>query len=134
MEIGAKIQKLRLMKGITQEQLAEVLGVTVQTVSRWENSVTLPDVTTLPGLASFFHTTTDYLLCMEASARRVKLLRTIETFELSSREDAEALLNGFRNESFPRLADWTLSDKNGAFVLEVTKDFDIDLEQLRFAK
>ena len=54
MEIGAIIKKLRTDRHIKQEPFAEALGVSVQTVSRWENDVNYPDIAMLPQIASFF--------------------------------------------------------------------------------
>lgn len=48
--------------GLTQDQLAEKLGVTAQAVSKWENDQSCPDITMLPKLAAIFGTTTDALL------------------------------------------------------------------------
>ena len=48
--IGKNLRKLRLEKGLTQEQLAEELGVSPQAVSRWENDGACPDVTLLSAL------------------------------------------------------------------------------------
>ena len=63
-DIGRNIRRLRLMKDMTQEQLAEVFGVSAQAISRWENGSACPDVTMLPGIAMFFDTTTDDILGM----------------------------------------------------------------------
>lgn len=62
MNIGVIIKELRQTKKMTQEDLASLLGVSVQAVSRWENSVSYPDITLLPILASVFSVTVDYLL------------------------------------------------------------------------
>ena len=59
--IGTKIQALRKNKGITQEQLAEVLAVSAQAVSKWENSVSMPDIHLLPVIARYFGITMDEL-------------------------------------------------------------------------
>ena len=53
-KIGCFIKSLRLEKGLTQEQLAEVLGVTNRSVSRWENGNNLPDLSVLLELAKYF--------------------------------------------------------------------------------
>ena len=47
--IGDNLKQLRLQKGLTQEQLADVFGVSAQAVSRWENNTSYPDITLLPG-------------------------------------------------------------------------------------
>ena len=59
--IGDKIRSLRKTKGLTQEQLAEVLSVTPQSVSKWENGVSAPDLSLLPIIARFFGITMDEL-------------------------------------------------------------------------
>lgn len=59
--IGKKIQMLRRMKQMTQLHLAEVLSVSAQTVSKWENDLTSPDITLLPMIARYFGITMDEL-------------------------------------------------------------------------
>lgn len=61
LSIGNKIKSLRKQRGITQEQLAESIGISFQAVSKWENNITLPDITLAPALASFFGVTMDEL-------------------------------------------------------------------------
>lgn len=51
MEIGKTIKRLRVLNNMTQEDLAFKLGVLIQTVSRWETSITYPDITLLPIIA-----------------------------------------------------------------------------------
>ncbi len=60
--IGKRIMKNRKRLGLTQDQLAEQLGVTAQAVSKWENDQSCPDITILPKLAEIFGTSTDALL------------------------------------------------------------------------
>ncbi|MEG1528186.1 MAG: helix-turn-helix transcriptional regulator [Clostridia bacterium] len=60
--LGEKIAFLRKQKQYTQDQLAEKMGVTAQSVSKWENDVTSPDISSLPLLAKIFDTTVDDLL------------------------------------------------------------------------
>ena len=54
MEFNEKLQELRRSKGLTQEQLAEQLGVSRQAISKWENEQCAPDVSMFPILAEFF--------------------------------------------------------------------------------
>lgn len=59
--IGGKIRTLRKNKNITQAQLAEALAVTAQSVSKWENGLTVPDISIIPVIARYFGITIDDL-------------------------------------------------------------------------
>lgn len=63
--LGHRIMENRKRLKLTQEQLAEQLGVTAQAVSKWENDQSCPDITMLPKLAEIFGITTDALLGRE---------------------------------------------------------------------
>lgn len=60
-KLGEKIKSLRKQKNISQEVFASYLGVSFQAVSKWENGNTMPDVTMIPAIASFFGVSTDEL-------------------------------------------------------------------------
>ena len=60
-KLGEKIKSLRKQKNISQEVFANYLGVSFQAVSKWENGNTMPDVTIIPAIASFFGVSTDEL-------------------------------------------------------------------------
>jgi transcriptional regulator with XRE-family HTH domain len=62
LKIGENIRKHRRDMGLSQEILAERLGVSFQAVSKWERNETYPDVTLLPAIANFFHISVDNLL------------------------------------------------------------------------
>ncbi len=62
MSIGTTIKKLRRERDITQEQLAEYLGVSANSVSQWECDKTAPDISHLPILAGIFEVSADVLL------------------------------------------------------------------------
>lgn len=62
LHIGENLKRLRTEKDITQEELADILGVSYQSVSRWENGSCYPDMELLPSIAGFFETTVDKLL------------------------------------------------------------------------
>ena len=59
MNLGSKIKELRKQRGITQEQLANAIGISFQAVSKWENNIALPDITLAPVLANYFGVTMD---------------------------------------------------------------------------
>lgn len=61
LNIGNTIKELRKEKNLTQEQLAERLGISFQAISKWENNIALPDITLVPGIARVFGVTTDKL-------------------------------------------------------------------------
>lgn len=59
--IGRTIKKLRVVNGVSQKEMAEKLKVSCQTISKWENEKTYPDIGMLPEIAGFFHITIDAL-------------------------------------------------------------------------
>lgn len=61
MNIGNRIKELRKERGITQEELANNIGISFQAVSKWENGIALPDITLTPTLASYFGVSMDEL-------------------------------------------------------------------------
>lgn len=62
MNISDRIQSLRKAKGITQEQLADAVGVSRQAVSKWEAEQSVPDLERVVAMAEYFDVTTDYIL------------------------------------------------------------------------
>lgn len=70
--IGKKIKTLRKNKKMTQEQLAEVLSVSSQSVSKWENCLSVPDIELLPIIARYFGITMDELFNYRLDALNYK--------------------------------------------------------------
>lgn len=62
MDIGSKIQNARMRAGLTQEQVAEALGVSRQTISNWENEKTYPDIRSVVKMSDLYAVSLDYLL------------------------------------------------------------------------
>ena len=62
MDLGKKIMTMRNEKNLSQEQLAEKLNVTRQTISNWENGKFYPDIDSLVNLSKFFNVSLDVLL------------------------------------------------------------------------
>ena len=69
MNLATTIKQLRLKAGLTQEGLAEKLGVSAQLVSKWENAVAMPDITLLPLLAEEFGVSIDDLFDLTVSQK-----------------------------------------------------------------
>lgn len=65
MKVGRKIYQLRKLSGMTQEQLAEKLNISRQTLSKWENETSIPDVESVVRLSLLFHTSLEELLLEE---------------------------------------------------------------------
>ena len=78
MELGKKIRQLRFKAGLTQEQLAEKLGIGAQAVSKWENAVAMPDISLLPSLAETFGVSIDELFDLTAEQRLNRIENSLD--------------------------------------------------------
>lgn len=67
---GEVLRKLRRERDITQEQLAEYVNISPQSVSKWETGLTLPDITVIPMLANIFDVSADVLLGIDVSQKK----------------------------------------------------------------
>ncbi|MEA4833081.1 hypothetical protein SDC9_102378 [bioreactor metagenome] len=95
-KIGEKLKLLRKKNDITQDKLAEYLGVTAQAISRWESENCYPDIEILPSIASFFNITIDELLGYNASQKEQDdIIMNINKLEVEGRFD-EALVEARR--------------------------------------
>ena len=92
MSIGTTIKKLRRERSITQEQLAEYLGISTGAVSQWECDRTVPDITQIPILANIFEVSADILL--EIDVGKSKRAKEIVHFE----RQCDMLHNQGKNE------------------------------------
>ena len=81
MQIGSKIKQLRGKANMTQEHLAEKLGISAQSVSKWETGAAMPDITLLPLLAEQFGVTIDELFDL---TKEQKLHRIDKRMDLES--------------------------------------------------
>lgn len=79
--IGNRIQKFRKEKGMTQEELAEKLGLSSQAVSKWENDASCPDIALLPQLCKLLGVTADELLSGKTETVKVMPAETRKPFE-----------------------------------------------------
>ncbi len=78
MKLNENIAALRKQKGLTQEELAQVFGVTNQAVSKWESAQSCPDVALLPEIAAFFGVSVDALMGAEPSL--VRIISAVEDY------------------------------------------------------
>ena len=63
--LSENLKKYRILKNLTQEDVAEYLNITPQSVSKWERGDCYPDITFLPALANIFETSIDLLIGMD---------------------------------------------------------------------
>ena len=63
--LSENLKKYRILKNLTQEEVAGCLGITPQSVSKWERGESYPDITLLPALANIFETSIDLLVGMD---------------------------------------------------------------------
>ena len=81
LNIGRNIKKLRAEKGVTQEQLAEHLSITYQSVSKWENNITSPDLYFIPAIADYFEISIDELFQPDMQGYKNKAARLFALYE-----------------------------------------------------
>lgn len=112
-QFSRNLRRLRLDKGLTQEQLANRLGVSVQSVSRWECATTLPDVMLLPELARLYGVTVDDLYRADAQGYPSYAQRLLAVYEASGRS-ADFLA---AEQEFARMQERTADDLRAWGVL-----------------
>ena len=79
--LSENIKRLRREKDLTQENLAEFLGVTAQSVSNWERGESYPDITILPEIAGFFKVTVDELLGVNKAETEEEIVKELEAYD-----------------------------------------------------
>ena len=104
LQIGEKLKELRHSSGVTQDRLAEVLGVSSQSVSRWELGICYPDLELLPVIANYFDITLDDLVGMNkirSEQTRIRIFTEALNFERQEQWDRaiEVLRNALK--TFP---------------------------------
>ncbi|MBQ9995300.1 MAG: helix-turn-helix transcriptional regulator, partial [Clostridia bacterium] len=79
--IGENVRRLRGERGLTQEELADFLGVTFQAVSKWERGLAYPDVETIPVIANYFGVTIDELMGNSRIRAEERITAYLEEYE-----------------------------------------------------
>ena len=114
--IGSFLKELRGEKGITQEQLAETLGVSNRSVSRWENGVTMPDFDLLIQMAKFYDVEIGEILDGE---------RKHENMDKQSEETLLKIAdyNNAEKEAFPKRTRYLCMGGIGCMLVYILIDF-----------
>ena len=86
-DLGSKIKQLRLSRSMTQEQLAQRLGLTAQAISKWESGTNMPDIQMLPDISVIFGVSIDELFAMTDESRMERIENMI--YEVRFIPDAE---------------------------------------------
>ncbi|MBQ8146647.1 MAG: helix-turn-helix transcriptional regulator [Clostridia bacterium] len=148
MNIGKKIKTLRRAKGLTQEELASSINISFQAISKWENNISLPDITMMPILASFFGVSIDELFDHSLKEIEEKALEIAkESWKYRGNDDKKARdillagLNDYPNNDillsnllyvidYSKNPDATI--KVASKVVDVTKNDSIRYDAYRF--
>ena len=135
MSIGSTIKRLRREKDITQEQLAEYLGITSRAISQWECDRTAPDISQLPSLCHIFDVSSDVLLGIDIEKNNEEIKKYLsDAAELGYQgkgAERTALLRE-ANKKFPRdykimerLADSLVCEYSRKGIKEYDEVFDL---------
>ena len=117
--IGERIAELRKNRKMTQEELAGIVGVSAQSISKWENSQTMPDIMLLPTLASALDVTVNDLFSIVSSENHFESIPLDKTPESAYRSLFTALMQGLSDpetisrEDISKNLDWIKSNTHG---------------------
>lgn len=105
MSIGSNIKRLRREKDITQEQLAEYLGITSRAVSQWECDRTAPDLSQIPALCHIFDVSSDTLLGIDIEKSNEEITKYIDkanSYDIQGEFEKELEILREANRKFPK--------------------------------
>ena len=111
---------LRKDKQLTQEQVAEIFGVSPQAISRWENATSYPDIAQLPNIAAYFETTVDDLLGVKKTVKKQKILYFQFRWQESADVINEYLDNGWTIKEMHTLPLTGGQHPEGVVIIEKT--------------
>lgn len=96
MDIGTKIRELRIKRNLTQEELGQKLNVTPQAVSRWENGISLPDISMIPLLSEqLFVSANDLLGCISSGYSLFESCKKLNIFgNILKQDQIDSLFEG----------------------------------------
>ena len=133
--IGKNIRKLRKERDLTQERLAELLNVTAQAISKWENETGMPDISQIPALCHVFGVSSDVLLGIDIERNNEQIKEYLDTARnfchQGKWEEYTAILRE-ANKKFPRdyrimqtLADAIVNEYSRKGIKEYDEVFDL---------
>ena len=131
MNIGKKIKDFRLVKGVTQETLAQELGVTAQAVSRWERGNSLPDISLVKGICEILSISANTLLGIEHENKVVENNDVSMEKEIRCNLFAEPLVLEFGIGLIPYVAEGLQTDYLNQCRKELVKEAGILIPVLR---
>ena len=114
---GERIAFLRKQKGLTQEDLAEKLGVSPQAISKWENGHTMPETPMLPRLSRLLDSSIDGILMPMA-------IRNIEEIVNIDIEEARKILSKLDKETIAKALKG-VSPATGEYLINIFQDEDL---------
>lgn len=130
--IGENIKRIRLERNLTQEQVAAHLGISFQSVSKWERGDGYPDITMLPALSNYFEVSVDELLGTDKIAKDEQYTQINRIWEENNRK-------GLHHENVELMRQSLKSFPNNALLLvqlstSLEKLEGTDEEKLRYLK
>ena len=120
MNLGTVIRKARRANDYTQEELAELLGVTVSAVSQWEQNRTLPDISLVPGICSVLKLSADELFGTDPASKEEKIEEILaEAERMEDREESPRAVLALLEEALTQYPDSMKLVGQTAYVLGV---------------
>ena len=112
MSLGSSLYHARKKSGLTQENVAEKLGVSRQTISKWETNETLPDIRQSKGLAMLYHMTLDELIEYDFDEQQAQQMIESVSDEAQARID----WNKVWSKKYPVLASYQQTVRVGDYA------------------
>jgi transcriptional regulator with XRE-family HTH domain len=129
LSIGENIKRLRNEKNITQEEFSKFIGVSFQTVSKWENENFYPDIELLPSIASYFEISVDDLMGCNKVLSEKKIDDYIKKFHSLINESEAVMLMKNAYTEFPK--DWRIIDSYIWAMVEDKKHLNKNINEIR---
>ncbi len=115
MRLGSSLYSARKKSGLSQEEVAEKLGVSRQTISKWELDETLPDIRQAKRLAGLYHLTLDELIDFDIDLKEIEQI--IQTVNEAKAEQID--WNRAWSKKYPILASYTSMPGMGGYLSQV---------------